>query len=147
MGTYINDVYPEEVIQRMGFTVEHEVAEEYYKFRESEPLGDLLDQVAEEACELAQACIKYKRALGLSCATKCPPQKALDNLFEEYSDVMECMEALKRAMAHESEDRPALPVKVFNDKVAWWSHYKHNRFLMRYHSDEIGYYGEHKDPQ
>lgn len=139
MGEYLNDVTPEEIKVRMEGTKEYEVSAKYLETRESEPIDHLLDQVAEEAAELVQACIKYKRALGMSTPTKCSAEKALENILEEFADTVGCMEALKQRMDKMHEENPYQPallsMKEFDDKVKWWTHYKRTRFMMRYFND------------
>lgn len=54
-----------------------------------------LEQLAEEAAELSQAALKCIRAERLSDnPTPVTSEKALDNLFEEFSDVIGCMSLL-----------------------------------------------------
>lgn len=49
---------------------------------------DLLEQLAEEAAELAQAALKMIRAYGLNGnACRCTPSEASDSLVEEIGDV------------------------------------------------------------
>ncbi len=51
----------------------------------------VLEQLAEEAAELSQACLKLIRARGLSNnVTPIDQEKALRNLQEEMSDVVMC---------------------------------------------------------
>ena len=51
----------------------------------------VLEQLAEEAAELSQACLKLIRARGLSNnVTPIDQEKALRNLYEEMSDVAMC---------------------------------------------------------
>ena len=50
----------------------------------------LLEQLAEEAAELAQAALKYSRILRGENPTPITEQKAIENLIEEYTDVIHC---------------------------------------------------------
>ena len=47
-----------------------------------------IDQVTEECCELGQACMKLKRALGNGNPTTITPEEAYDKVIEEFSDVV-----------------------------------------------------------
>ena len=54
-------------------------------------LEDALCQLAEEAAELAQAALKYRRALTGSNPTPVTPEEARENLLEETADVLLCL--------------------------------------------------------
>lgn len=57
--------------------------------------SDLLDQLAEECCELAQACLKLKRAKTFSNnPTPIDFETAMANVYEEVNDVLLCMDSL-----------------------------------------------------
>jgi NTP pyrophosphatase (non-canonical NTP hydrolase) len=63
----------------------------------AEKLGtsELLCQLAEEATELAQAALKYRRTLeSMVNPTVIESGAAIDNLLEEAADVLLCMEVL-----------------------------------------------------
>lgn len=49
---------------------------------------DILCQIAEEAAELAKAALKLRRAMTRTNPTPITVGNAVDNLFEEYSDVV-----------------------------------------------------------
>lgn len=50
-------------------------------------------QLAEEAAELSQACLKYIRALdGTNLCAEQDPEVYMDNIVEEYSDVSNAAE-------------------------------------------------------
>lgn len=49
---------------------------------------ELLCQIAEEASELAQAALKRRRAITQHNPTPTPPESALDDLYEEYGDLL-----------------------------------------------------------
>lgn len=59
---------------------------------------ELLEQLAEEASEVAQAALKCIRALGLSNnKTPVTPDEAINNLCEEVMDVLVVLDALDMA--------------------------------------------------
>lgn len=53
----------------------------------------IFEQLAEECCELAQASLKYIRALGNGNPTPVLPSQALFNILEEANDVYLCLMA------------------------------------------------------
>lgn len=55
------------------------------------PLDSQYQQLAEECSELAQASLKYIRAMGNGNPTPVLPGKALTDIFEEAIDVYLCM--------------------------------------------------------
>ncbi len=77
----------------------------------------MLKQLAEEAAELAQAALKYDRALETETALKyvSPTPKtsreAMDNLLEEIADVALCVMVL---------GIPGLPDKIMLEKAKRW---------------------------
>lgn len=56
--------------------------------RELTRYSDALMQLAEEAAELAQAALKYSRALGTGTPTDVSPTDAREQMIEETADVM-----------------------------------------------------------
>ncbi|MCQ2316351.1 MAG: hypothetical protein MJZ85_06670 [Bacteroidales bacterium] len=54
----------------------------------------LLTQLAEEASELAQAALKFRRALGYGTETPVRPAEACGSLLEEIADVCVCIDTL-----------------------------------------------------
>lgn len=78
-----------------------------YKLRVIEKLDrrTALEQLAEEASELAQAALKVIRAEGLS-KNPTPEKKALSNLVEEAGDVLMVMELLGLVPSNTTEDNP-----------------------------------------
>lgn len=54
-------------------------------------LDERLAQLAEEAAELAQAALKYRRALYGANPTPVTREQAYDNLDEEVADVLTCL--------------------------------------------------------
>lgn len=58
------------------------------------PYSELLAQLAEECCELAQASLKYRRVLDKTNPTPVEEQDAIDHLLEEAADVYGCLRAL-----------------------------------------------------
>lgn len=59
--------------------------------REIMPLAEILTQLAEEASELAQAALKYRRTLSNSNPTPVTRRQAEDKLLEEIADVKLCL--------------------------------------------------------
>lgn len=51
-------------------------------------------QLAEECCELAQACIKFQRTLDIPSDTPLTRQEATLMLIEEFTDVLVCARVL-----------------------------------------------------
>lgn len=62
--------------------------------RKSLPREVLLQQLAEECAELAQAALKNVRVLDGRNPTPIKRPEAFNNLIEEYADVLLCMEVL-----------------------------------------------------
>jgi NTP pyrophosphatase (non-canonical NTP hydrolase) len=54
----------------------------------------LLEQLAEEASELAQAALKLSRILRHENPTPVTEEEAISNLKEEFTDVIQCAEQL-----------------------------------------------------
>lgn len=59
--------------------------------REKIGIGEVLAQLAEEATELAQAALKYRRAITTTNPTPVTPEEALEHLREEIADVDLCL--------------------------------------------------------
>lgn len=59
--------------------------------REMLPLAELMTQLAEEASELAQAALKYRRTLSNANPTPVTRRQAEDKLLEEIADVKLCL--------------------------------------------------------
>lgn len=79
----------------------------------------LYEQLAEESAELAQASLKYLRALGNGNPTPVSSDEALSNLIEEVGDVCLCM-TVANLYVHSEQldkklDRWYGRVKRFND--------------------------------
>ena len=60
---------------------------------QNEPFENRIQQLAEEAAELAQAALKYNRSLGYGCYTPVNRKDAADSVIEEMADVLLCMAA------------------------------------------------------
>lgn len=58
------------------------------------PITEILAQLAEEAAELSQAALKYRRALDGTNPTPKSVSECLDNLNEEFADVVFCTELI-----------------------------------------------------
>lgn len=56
--------------------------------------AEILAQLAEEASELAQAALKYRRCLDGTNPTPITNKEAHDRLCEELADVLVCVDAL-----------------------------------------------------
>ena len=68
-------------------------AETYKEAAAQYPLSEWLAQLAEEATELAQAALKYRRTLEPAALwTPKTSDEMLHNLIEEFADVKSCME-------------------------------------------------------
>lgn len=67
----------------------------------------LLEQFAEECCELSQASLKYARKLRGEDPTPKTENMILDNFHEELADVLVCIDELKFLIDNE---------KIFNIK-------------------------------
>lgn len=75
---------------------------------------EILCQLAEEATELAQAALKYRRAMLTVNPTPKTPDECYEALMEEFADVMVCWDALRHKES---------PVKInarAEDKMARW---------------------------
>lgn len=59
--------------------------------REIMPLTEIMTQLAEEASELAQAALKYRRTLSNANPTPVTRRQAEDQLLEEIADVKLCL--------------------------------------------------------
>ena len=55
---------------------------------------EILAQMAEEAAEIAQACLKLRRAIDQENPTPATVAEAVDHLEEEWADLMVCKDAL-----------------------------------------------------
>lgn len=58
------------------------------------PMECRLEQLAEEASELSKAALKVSRILRKKNPTPVPINEALDDLVEEYNDIIACGEVL-----------------------------------------------------
>lgn len=84
------------------------------------PIGERLAQLAEEATELAQAALKYRRAVTPDASpTSKTGKDALDNLIEEIEDVKMCVDTLQLG--------DTIPDSV----MAKWRAYKMPRWVER----------------
>lgn len=68
--------------------------EEIKAIRRMLPRAEILAQLAEEAAELSQAALKFRRALGGVNPTPVTIPEAMEHLREEISDVMLCAELI-----------------------------------------------------
>lgn len=58
------------------------------------PVEDQLDQLAEEAAELAHAALKLSRKIKMRNPTPVTKREAYERLLEEYSDVTLCAQVI-----------------------------------------------------
>lgn len=88
--------------------------------RQEESLYNRMQQLAEEAAELAQAVLKYNRAMGFGCYTPMSPKDANDAMVEEMADVLLCMEA---AFPHcpGNMDFYSNLARVYREKAERWA--------------------------
>ena len=68
------------------------------------PETEILAQLAEEAAELAQAALKLRRAIDKRNPTPVSEDCARTNLYEEYGDVLNCMDQLRTDYWIENEE-------------------------------------------
>ena len=75
-------------------TLTAELGREFYYIRERLSKSELLAQLAEESAELAQAALKYRRALDGDNPTPTTEKEAIAHLVEEIADVELCVSLL-----------------------------------------------------
>lgn len=80
---------------------------------------EILAQMAEEAAELAKACLKLRRAILGNNPTPVSEDEAMEAMTEEWADLLLCKEMLEEA----HQPGP--------DKVRNWINYKANRWALR----------------
>ena len=61
--------------------------------QQKESTHNQMQQLAEEAAELAHAALKFNRMMGCGCYTPVNPKDARDAVIEETADVLLCLEA------------------------------------------------------
>lgn len=81
------------------------------------PTEELLAQLAEEASELAQAALKYRRVLDGTNPARISKEDAIKNLLEEISDVWLQLEML------DLDQEPHIKAyrKIMSEKVDRWA--------------------------
>jgi len=84
---------------------------------ETLPETECLAQLAEEACELAQAALKLRRAMGTGNPTPVSVEDAVENLTEEIADVQLCGAVIVYA---DGRVKPDNIEKVMKEKAARW---------------------------
>ena len=88
------------------------------QIREMLPLAELLTQLAEEASELAQAALKYRRTLSNANPTPVTRREAEDKLLEEIADVKLCLH-----VAGFEKVRDKIQVnRIISSKAERWLH-------------------------
>ena len=88
------------------------------KIREMLPLAELLTQLAEEAAELSQAALKYRRTLSNANPTPVTRRQAEDKLLEEIADVKLCLH-----VAGFEKVRDKIQVnRIISSKAERWLH-------------------------
>ena len=80
---------------------------------------EILAQMAEEAAELAKACLKLRRVIMGNNPTPVTEEEAKEAMTEEWADLLLCKEMLNEA------HQPNL------EKVREWMNYKANRWALR----------------
>ena len=81
---------------------------------------DILCQIAEEAAELAQAALKFRRAITGTNPTPVSARKAADDLIEEYGDTAVAMTVYY--MKHGAIDgKVAEIIEQNNPKINRWA--------------------------
>jgi len=87
-----------------------------------EKIGDaaMLEQTAEECAELAQACLKYARALRMENPTPKPMHEIIANIEEETADVSLCLTELSRGKL------------ICDSNVMKWMEIKNERIQRRF---------------
>lgn len=79
-----------DVIERMGETQKEESRSKMQSISDIIGLPALLDQTAEECCELGQSCLKYSRKLRNENPTPKELGEITKNFYEEMADVFAC---------------------------------------------------------
>ena len=74
----------------------------------------LLEQLAEEASELTKAALKLSRIMREENPTPVTEQEAINNLIEEFSDVIQCARELK---LRQDEDQIKYKDMRWNDRI------------------------------
>ena len=81
---------------------------------------DILCQIAEEAGDLAQAALKMRRAITGTSPTPVTIEKAVDDLFEEYDDIIIAFSAY--LVKHNVIDRKGVAaLEQSNTKYSRWA--------------------------
>lgn len=88
--------------------------------RQEESLYNRMQQLSEEAAELAQAVLKYNRAMGFGCYTPMSPKDANDAMVEEMADVLLCMEAASPHCPGNMDFYSNL-ARVYREKAERWA--------------------------
>lgn len=78
---------------------------------------ELLCQIAEEASELAQAALKLRRAITQHNPTPKTPEDALKDLWEEYEDLLNALNAYVIKTGNEDDGYPT----VAKQKLHRWA--------------------------
>lgn len=86
--------------------------------REIMPLAEIMTQLAEEASELAQAALKYRRTLSNANPTPTTRRQAEDQLLEEIADVKLCLHV---AGFEKVRDKIAVN-RIISSKAERWLH-------------------------
>lgn len=87
---------------------------------QTEPFENRVQQLAEEAAELAQAALKYNRSLGNGCYTPVSRKDAADSLTEEMADVLLCMAAAFPDNERYKDFHVNL-TRIYKDKETRWA--------------------------
>jgi NTP pyrophosphatase (non-canonical NTP hydrolase) len=83
------------------------------QIRQIMPLAEIMTQLAEEASELAQAALKYRRTLSNANPTPVTRREAEDKLLEEIADVKLCLHVAGfEAVRHKIEVNRTISAKA-----------------------------------
>lgn len=84
-------------------------------------MPERLCQLAEEAAELSQAALKYRRSLTGANPTPTDPDEARENLLEETADVLLCLALCDVNIRARSPDGEKI-AQIFRRKLKRWGH-------------------------
>lgn len=81
---------------------------------------EILDQMAEEASELAQAALKLRRAKDKTNPTPRTEGECLDNLVEELADVLLCAIVFCQSESLDTDELESQAAEIAEKKHARW---------------------------
>lgn len=97
-----------------------EAKDELKYIQQKESTHNQMQQLAEEAAELAQAALKFNRMMGCGCYTPVNPKDARDAVIEETADVLLCLEA---AFPHRPGNKGFYSnlARIYQEKAKRWA--------------------------